>query len=132
MRWIQVALSICAVVGLCFCLGAAWQDDDKVQANNQRFMLAKMKSAKAIVEGLALENFDTLQESAQNLILISNESAWNVFQSEEYLKMSTEFRGSADRLRKAAEEKNVDAATLAYFEMTMSCVRCHKYVRHRK
>jgi hypothetical protein len=132
MRWIQGALLVCAVVGLVCCLGASPQDDEKLQPNNQRFMLAKMKHAKNIVEGLALENFDTLQSSAQNLILLSNESAWNVFQSPEYLSMSAEFRGSAERLRKAAEDKNVDGATLAYFEMTLSCVRCHKYVRRGK
>jgi hypothetical protein len=43
--------------------------------------------------------------------------------------MSSEFRGSAQRLRDHAKEKNVDAATLSYFEVTLNCVRCHKYVR---
>lgn len=132
MRWLQGLLLCGFAVGLSFCLGAALQDDDKLQPNNQRFMLAKMKHAKGIVEGLALENYETLEENAQNLILLSSESAWNVFQSPEYLNMSTEFRGSAERLRQAAQDKNVDAATLAYFEMTLSCVRCHKYVRHKK
>ena len=28
-----------------------------------------------------------------------------------------------------AKAKNIEGVTLAYFEMTMSCVRCHTYVR---
>ena len=30
---------------------------------------------------------------------------------------------------KAAKEKNLEAATLAYVRVTMSCVNCHKLVR---
>ena len=32
---------------------------------------------------------------------------------------------------KAAKDNNVDAATVAYFQMTVSCVTCHKYLRGR-
>jgi len=36
----------------------------------------------------------------------------------------------ADReLIRAAAEKNLDAATLAYNQLTVSCVNCHKIVR---
>ena len=65
-------------------------------------------------------------------MLQSQESQWQVIQVEPYLKMSSEFRTSAERLRDAAKAKNLDGATLAYFDMTMNCVRCHKYLRQRK
>ena len=39
------------------------------------------------------------------------------------------FRRQANALTKAAQEKNLDAATLAYVRLTMSCVDCHKFVR---
>ncbi len=28
-----------------------------------------------------------------------------------------------------AKDKNLDGVTLAYMDLTMSCVRCHQYVR---
>ena len=36
---------------------------------------------------------------------------------------------SAERLRDAANEKNIDGSTLEFFDVTLNCVRCHKYVR---
>ena len=62
---------------------------------------------------------------------LSMESGWNVQTTPAYLKLSSEFRDSAERLRKAAEKKNIDGSTLAYFEVTLNCVRCHKYIRDK-
>jgi cytochrome c556 len=42
---------------------------------------------------------------------------------------SNEFRRAAEKIIDKAKAKNIDGVTLAYFEMTMSCVRCHEYVR---
>lgn len=39
------------------------------------------------------------------------------------------FRRSAQDLVKSAKDKNVDGAALAYVELTMTCVKCHEYVR---
>lgn len=79
-----------------------------------------------------MEDYEAISKSAQDLIMFSHESDWNVITTERYLQMSSEFRSSADRLRKAGHEKNIDSATLAYFEVTLNCVRCHKYVRDEK
>ena len=105
------------------------QDEEPKQKNTTKFMIQKLDESREIVEGLATENYDQIAKSAQDLILLSHETDWNVIQSEAYLEMSDEFRESAGRLRKSAEEKSLDGATLAYFEVTLNCVRCHKYVR---
>jgi hypothetical protein len=39
------------------------------------------------------------------------------------------FRRHVNSLVKAAKDRNLDAATLGYVRMTMSCVDCHKLVR---
>jgi hypothetical protein len=104
-------------------------EGDEIKEDAKGFMAQKLGHSKQVVSGLALENFDAIEQSADKLIQISYESNWKTFQSEEYLDLSEEFRGSASRLKKAAREKNLDGSTLAYFEVTMNCVRCHKYVR---
>jgi hypothetical protein len=38
-------------------------------------------------------------------------------------------RSSAESVAQAAKNKNIEGATLAYMDMTMVCVRCHKHVR---
>lgn len=104
-------------------------NDDEVQPDAKAFMAQKLDHSRNIVSGLALENFDAIEESAQKLTLLSHESNWKTFQTEEYLDMSDDFRDSTSRLKQAAREKNLDGSTLAYFEVTMNCVRCHKHLR---
>jgi cytochrome c556 len=108
---------------------APFQEQDKVELNRSKFMRAKVEHSKQIVEGLAMENYDSIAQNAQDLMLLMNESMWNAFQTPEYVAMSSEFKAAAEHLREAAHNKNVDGATLAYFEVTLTCVRCHKYVR---
>ncbi len=97
--------------------------------DSKSFMNRKLSASKGIVEGLSRENYDLLEKCAQDLMLISQEANWKVLNTKPYLKMSADFRSSAERLRDAAAEKNLDGATLAYFEVTLNCVRCHKYIR---
>jgi len=52
-----------------------------------------------------------------------------VVKTPRYANYSNEFQEIAEKLIKAAKEKNLDGATLAYLEMTSSCVKCHKHVR---
>jgi hypothetical protein len=93
------------------------------------FMKAKLTHSQKLIEGLAIEDYDLLAKNAQRLSLLSQESTWKVLQTVDYLRYSNEFRRSTDALREAAEDKNLDGATLAYVQMTMNCVKCHKYVR---
>jgi hypothetical protein len=46
-----------------------------------------------------------------------------------YEMHSNEFQRAAETLIRKAKDKNIDGTSLAFFEMTMSCVRCHQYVR---
>jgi hypothetical protein len=46
-----------------------------------------------------------------------------------YEVFSNDFRRSAETLIRKAKDKNMDGTTLAFFEMTVSCVRCHQYMR---
>jgi hypothetical protein len=116
----------------------AWgfQDTDKQepqekpkQLDNRPFMERKLEAAKNIVSGLATEDFELIAKSASDLTLLSQESQWEVFQTDSYYRMSADFRESSTLLRDTARDKNLDGATLAYFEVTLNCVRCHKYIR---
>jgi hypothetical protein len=105
------------------------QQERRIQPDAVPFMRVKLNHTKEIVEGLALENFDAIARSAQALATMSLESSWNSFQTTEYIAFSRVFRDGADHLRQAALDHNLDGTTLAFFEVTLSCVQCHKYVR---
>ncbi len=106
-----------------------FQDSRQIQKNESAFMKRKLADAQAIVTGLATEDFARISKGAQDLMLVSHEADWNVVQTAPYIEMSRDFRSSAQRLRDYGNEKNLDGATLAYFEVTLNCVRCHKYIR---
>ena len=102
-------------------------EPDKVAA----FMRAKLDHSRLVLEGLAVEDFDLIERGAQNLALASQDSSWQVLQTEDYVRHSAEFRRACDGLRAAAGAKNLDGAALAWMEVTMKCVQCHKYIRDR-
>lgn len=93
------------------------------------FMRAKLGHSQNVLEGLAVEDFDLIDRGGHDLALASQASSWQVLQTEDYARQSAEFRRSCDSLRTAAKAKNLDGAALAWMEVTMKCVQCHKYVR---
>ena len=82
-----------------------------------------------MLEGLATEDYDLIITKGTRLSAMSKEAGWRVFENPDYDHQSVTFRRHVDSLVKAARDKNLDDATLAYVRVTMSCVDCHKLVR---
>lgn len=104
---------------------------NKKSRATKEFMRDKLELTQGILEGLAVENFDLILSRSQRLSAMSQEVDWKVFENPDYEQQSIAFRRNVDALTKAAKNKNLDGATLAYVRVTMSCVECHKYVRGR-
>ncbi len=115
-----------ALVGFGLCAVRAQTEQPNKVAD---FMRLKLTHAQAVLEGIAREDFDGIAIHSQALSLLSQEANWKVLQTEDYLEHSIEFRRTADAITEAAKKKNLDGAALAYVDMTMKCVNCHKYVR---
>jgi hypothetical protein len=95
------------------------------------FMRPKLEHSKAVLEGLALEKFGMIAKNAQALKDLSEAAEWRVSPTAAYLRYSGEFQRLADELIANAKEKDIDGATLAYVQLTINCVNCHKYVREK-
>lgn len=122
---------VATAVTLLSVMGASYEPQDQVnfQADTSKFMQRKLDFSSDIVEGLATENHEQIARAAQNLMVLSQEAEWNVLTNEQYLKASSDFRETVSRLREAGKQKNLDGATIAYFEVTINCVRCHRQLR---
>jgi hypothetical protein len=92
-------------------------------------MRKKLEHSQKVLEGIALGDFKKIAANAEELIDISKAAEWKAVRSPRYEVYSNEFRRIADGLVKKANEKNLDGAALAYVELTLTCVRCHKHVR---
>jgi cytochrome c556 len=95
----------------------------------ETIMQRKLEHAHSLFQALMFENFDVLDRNSERLQRLSEASNWNVIRTHEYTSHNSEFGRAVDALRKAAQEKDLDAAALAYTEMALKCVQCHKYVR---
>ena len=117
-----VAVAALAIAGIA---ADAPPQPDRVAA----FMRAKLGHAEHVLEGLAVADYEMIERAAQELSLASLDSNWQVLQTEDYVRQSAEFRRSCDSLKQAAQDKNLDGAVLAWMDVTLKCVQCHKYVR---
>jgi hypothetical protein len=102
------------------------KDDDKKVAE---LMRKKLQHSQKVLEGIAVSDFDMIASNADDLIRVSKAAEWHVVKTPQYEIFSNEFRRSAETLGQKARDKNLDGASLAYVELTLTCVRCHKHVR---
>ncbi len=99
------------------------------RAAHEALMRKKLDSAQNVLEGLTLEDFRLIAKGAGELKAASTSAEFNVINDGYYNAYAARFRRTTEKMEKAAREKNLDLATLAYLDMTLSCVECHKYVR---
>ncbi len=123
-----VAIGVLGAVGLMTGLRAAMAAD----LPTAEVMRLKLAHSQGVLEGIAKEDYDRISQNAQKLVQLSQTTGWYSRQTPEYELFTTEFRRHAQTLVKAANDKNIDAATGAYMQMTVSCVSCHKYMRGGK
>lgn len=105
------------------------QSRTQTKVNTAEMMRFKLYQAQGVLEGIATENYALIETNAAKLNAMSQAADWQIRQTPEYQRFTADFSRQAVALQKAARQKNVDAATVAYFQMTVSCVQCHKYLR---
>jgi len=78
----------------------------------------------------ALNDLAKVRASAEELLRISKAArfrkALNTAKSEYH---ANNFQRAAGAAIEKAKAKNIDGATLAYLDLTMTCVRCHQHTR---
>ena len=115
-----------ALLGL---VGLATHAQSKRSRVAKEFMRSKLELSQQLLEGIVTEDYDLIIAKGTKLSAMTKEVDWRLFENPNYDRQSEEFRRQADALVKAAKDKNLDAATLAYVRVTISCVDCHKMVR---
>jgi hypothetical protein len=103
------------------------------QAENEsgvkEMMQLKVACSMKVLVGITLEDYGLIANNAEKLVELSNKTNWYSRQVPEYELFLNEFRRNAQDLKKAGQQKNLDSASLAYVQMTLSCVSCHKFIR---
>jgi len=130
LLWAVVAAAAVVSVGS----GRA-EDKPKPKADDPKkptVMQRKLTHSQKVLEGLATNDFKKIDSGADGLIECLKDSTWKINDTDKYLLYSNEFLRRAEALKKAAKDKNTDAAALAYVDMTLTCVRCHQHLREER
>jgi len=122
LRWLLAVAVLLVKVPLPF--GTAQE-----QKPVNQLMIKKLEQAQKVLAGIALNDFDKIDSGASALLQISKEAEWKVLKTPQYEVFSNDLRKAAEAMSQHAKTKNLDGATLAYVDLTLTCVKCHKHVR---
>jgi hypothetical protein len=94
------------------------------------FMRQKLVSSNRILEGLVTDNFEMVEQSADELMQMSVEATWRVSNDALYRRYSTEFHDAVGEMKDKAQAKSSEGTSLAWMNVTMRCLKCHEWVRN--
>ena len=107
----------------------AQQPAEKDEPEPSIWMKQKMKYTQEILVGLATEDFDKIQQNATSMKGLNRIEYFVRRRPEGYRTQLKTFQFGVDELLRHAKDENLDGATLAFTQITVSCVNCHKHLR---
>lgn len=102
----------------------------KVEQTTSFWMQKKLEYSQHILSGLALEDFEQIGRSAQAMQRLGKIEAFvRRHDTGAYRTQFRVFQFANEELIRFAADKNIDGAALAFTQLTLSCVNCHKQLR---
>jgi hypothetical protein len=94
------------------------------------WMAKKLQLSTQIQAAIAVGDFETIAHNAEAIGLLSHVEGWARRKDVNLYRAQLEsFRRANDDLRRHAEEKDLPGASLAFTQVTLSCVKCHHQLR---
>lgn len=126
LRWVVAT----AVATLLVAGSALAADKEKEEPGEGSFwMQKKLEYSEKILAGLATADFEEIAKNARSMGALTQMEKWVRSGLPEYRSQLRIFANANEQLIQAAEDEKLDGATLAYVQLTLSCVNCHKVVR---
>ncbi len=123
-RWVWAV--ICALCVLAIAPQARADEEDQKASF---WMKKKLEYTDQILAGLTSENYEQVAKSARTMNTLGYLEKWVRAGSPEYRQQLRIFQIANRQLIEMADEENLDGAAIAYVQLTLSCVNCHKVVR---
>jgi len=98
---------------------------------SEEIMWKKLDLSHDALDAIALDDFEALEAYASDLVALSDAGELNIDDSESYRQKSRAFRDAAQALGKAARDRESEAAALAYVDLTLRCLSCHRELGER-
>jgi hypothetical protein len=114
---------------------AAQEKPEKQETKDQPasfWMKKKLDYAQNILSGIALGDFDKIAQNGEAMRGLSKIEGFFRRQMPGYGGQLQIFEQAVDEIIRQANKDNVDGAALAFTQLTISCVNCHKHIREAK
>ncbi|MCA9217265.1 MAG: cytochrome c [Planctomycetales bacterium] len=93
------------------------------------WMSKKMKLSTEVFEGIASEDFEKISKSAREMKVLSKAEHFVRSNPSGYRTQLQLFRFANNELIRAANSESIESVTLAFNQLTVSCVNCHRLIR---
>jgi cytochrome c556 len=108
---------------------AATANDVKAPEDVSYWMKKKLEFSQNVLAALTKSDFDDISENAQKMRDLNRFESFVRRRTPAYRTQLRFFQHANAELVRASEAKNIEAATLAFNQLTNSCVNCHKQLR---
>jgi hypothetical protein len=93
------------------------------------WMEKKLEYTQEILRGLASGDLDDVADKAEQMRLLSKVEGWIRNRKPGYRAQFQAFEFANAEILRNAKAGNLDGATIAFQQLTISCVSCHKLLR---
>jgi len=123
------SLTICIARGLLLIVGIVAFSGSGFAEDRDKIMAQKLAASQSILAAITTEDFSMLEKNADALLDLAKQQ-WVESPTPDYRAHLKDFWITLEGISDKAKAKDIDGATLGYVQMTLSCVKCHKYLRH--
>jgi hypothetical protein len=134
MKYHLIALTAAIVTLVAFSvrLTDAQERSAARQEKSSIWMKKKLELSQNILAGLTESDFEKIRANAEAMGFLGYLEKWVRADRPDYKRQISHFEFANQELIRQARDENVEGATLAYTQLTVSCVQCHKIVRDVK
>jgi hypothetical protein len=109
---------------------AVQKSDEKIDDKNPSiWMKKKLAYSQAILAGITAEDFDTIADNARAMKGLGKFEAFVRSRNAAYTRQLQAFDDINDEIIRQADKDNVEGVALAFTQLTVNCVNCHKVLR---
>ena len=120
--WIGLAVAIALVISVAMVTSQGEREVGQL-------MKAKTGYAHRLLDAVVVEDFDVMRDQAFRLKAVAETADWRSSELPGLVRETEAFIRATDRLHRAASDEDGDAAALAYMDVTLRCVHCHRHLR---
>lgn len=95
------------------------------------WMQKKLDYSSSILKGLAMGDFNLIETNAKKMRVLNKIEGFARSRHAGYRGHVKLFERVTDEVIKQAKKENIEGVTLAYHQLTVSCVRCHQSIREQ-